>query len=219
MYLVEKTKEEVVNTAHTIHREGLVFETWGNVSSRPTEDEIVITPSGISYEKLNFVDMVTVNMSGKVKEGKWKPSTELPLHLAIYKARKDIRAIVHTHSSCAVAFAVSRQEIPVVLEEQAQIVGNPVRVADYALPGSDELAVNVLKILGEGENAALLANHGLVGIGEDLPTALQICRIIERNARIILWSKLLGSPYILKPEDVAELRKNYLQNYIQKNPI
>ena len=218
MYLVEKAKEEVVNTARIIYREGLVFETWGNVSARPTENEVVITPSGIPYEKLTFVDIVTVNLAGQAEEGKWKPSTELPLHLAIYRQREDIKAIVHTHSSCALAFAASRQDVPVVLEEQAQIVGGPVKVADYALPGSTELAENALKILGNEENAVLLANHGLVGIGKDLTTALQICRIIERSARIILWSKLLGSPYILSPEDVTALRNNFLFAYGQNNP-
>ena len=218
MYLVEKAKEEVVNTARIIYREGLVFETWGNVSARPTENEVVITPNGIPYEKLTFVDIVTVNLAGQAEEGKWKPSTELPLHLAIYRQRKDIKAIVHTHSSCALAFAVSRQDIPVVLEEQAQIVGGPVKVADYALPGSVELAENALKILGKDGGAVLLANHGLVGIGEDLSTALQICRIIERSARIILWSKLLGSPYILSPGDITELRYNFLRTYGQDNP-
>lgn len=218
MYLVEKAKEEVVNTARIIYREGLVFETWGNVSAKPTENEVVITPSGIPYEKLTFIDIVTVSLAGQVKEGKWKPSTELPLHLAIYEQRKDIGAIVHTHSSCALAFAVSRQDIPVVLEEQAQIVGGPVKVADYALPGSVELADNALRVLGKEGSAVLLANHGLVGIGEDLTTALQICRIIERSARIILLSKLLGSPYILSLEDVAELRNNFLLAYGQGNP-
>ncbi len=218
MHLVEKAKEEVVNTARIIYREGLVFETWGNVSARPTENEVVITPSGIPYEKLTFADIVTVNLAGQVEEGMWKPSTELPLHLAIYEQRKDIKAIVHTHSSCAVAFAVSRQDIPVVLEEQAQIVGGPVKAADYALPGSVELTENALKILRKEGSAVLLANHGLVGIGKDLATALQICRIIERSARIILWSKLLGSPYILSPGDVTELRKNFLLTYGQDNP-
>jgi L-fuculose-phosphate aldolase len=113
---------------------------------------------------------------------------------------------------------VSRQDIPVVLEEQAQIVGGPVKVADYAFPGSIELAESALKILGKDGSAVLLANHGLVGIGEDLTTALQICRIIERSARIILWSKPLGSPYILSPGDVTELRNNYLQTYGQGDP-
>jgi L-fuculose-phosphate aldolase len=214
--LVEKVKEEVVNIAHTIYKEALVFETWGNVSSRPTESQVVITPSGIPYENLHFVDMVVVDIDGEVEQGRWKPSTELPLHLAVYKARKDIKAIIHTHSIFATAFAVSRQDIPVVIEDLAQVVGGPVRVADYAQPGSNELALNAVKALGQEGNAVLLANHGLVVLGKDLSTALQRCRVIERNAQIIVWSKLLGSSFILEPEEVSLLRKKYLFDYGQK---
>ncbi len=216
MNLVEKVKEEVVNIAHTIYKEALVFETWGNVSSRPTESQVVITPSGIPYENLHFVDMVVVDIDGEVEQGRWKPSTELPLHLAVYKARKDIKAIIHTHSIFATAFAVSRQDIPVVIEDLAQVVGGPVRVADYAQPGSNELALNAVKALGQEGNAVLLANHGLVVLGKDLSTALQRCRVIERNAQIIVWSKLLGSSFILEPEEVSLLRKKYLFDYGQK---
>ncbi|RJX25138.1 MAG: class II aldolase/adducin family protein [Dethiobacter sp.] len=214
--MVEKVKEEVVNIAHTIYKEALVFETWGNVSSRPTESQVVITPSGIPYEKMHFVDMVVVNIDGEVEQGKWKPSTELPLHLAVYKARKDVKAIIHTHSVFATAFAVSRQDIPVVIEDLAQVVGGAVRVADYGQPGSNELALNAVKALGQEGNAVLLANHGLVVLGRDLSTALQRCRVIERNAQITMWSKLLGSPFMLKPEEIAQLRKNFLFDYGQK---
>jgi L-fuculose-phosphate aldolase len=214
--IVEKVKEEVVNIAHTIYKEALVFETWGNVSSRPTESQVVITPSGIPYEKMHFVDMVVVNIDGEVEQGKWKPSTELPLHLAVYKARKDVKAIIHTHSVFATAFAVSRQDIPVVIEDLAQVVGGAVRVADYGQPGSNELALNAVKALGQEGNAVLLANHGLVVLGRDLSTALQRCRVIERNAQITMWSKLLGSPFMLKPEEIAQLRKNFLFDYGQK---
>jgi L-fuculose-phosphate aldolase len=213
---VERAKRELVNTAYTAYQEELVYETWGNISCKPTETRIVITPSGIPYEKLRFFDMVVVSTSGKTRQGRWKPSTELPLHLAIYEKREDIRAIVHTHSVYAAAFAVSREDIPVALEEQAQIVGGAIKVAEYAPPGSKELAFNVLEALGEKNNAALLANHGLISVGPDLATALQRCRVIERNARVILWSKLLGQPFILNPKDVATLRNDFLFYYGQQ---
>jgi L-fuculose-phosphate aldolase len=216
---VEKAKEGVVHTASSIHKEGLVFETWGNVSCRPTDDRIVITPSGIPYEQLRFVDMVVVNMTGEVEEGRWKPSTELPLHRAVYEARTDIRAIVHTHSICATAFAVSRQDIPAVVEDQAQVIGGPVKIVEYAQCGSEELALNTVKALGQEGLAVLLANHGVLAVGSDLPSALQRCRIIERNAQIVLWSRLLGPPFVLDPEEIARLRNSFLNNYGQKNGL
>ena len=213
MNVIEHVIEEVAGIARAIYNEGLVFETWGNISSRPAENQVVITPSGIHYEKLQYVDMVVVNMSGEIEEGRWKPSTELPLHLAIYRARDDVKAIIHTHSLLAAAFAVCRQEIPVVTEELAQVVGGAVKVAEYAPPGSKELALNAVRTLGQEGNAVLLANHGLVVAGSDLPTALQRCRVIERNAQIIIWSKLLGSPFILSDAEVEQLRINFLHNY------
>ena len=213
---MERAKRELVNAAYTAYQEGLVFETWGNISCRPAENRIVITPSGIPYKKLRFFDLVVVNPSGKTLQGRWKPSTELLLHLAIYKKRKEIRAIVHTHSVYAAAFAVSREEIPVALEEQAQVVGGTIKVAKYAPPGSKELADNTLAALGDESNAALLANHGLISVGPDLATAMQRCRVIERNACVLLWSKSLGPPFILNQEDVAALRKDFLLHYGQQ---
>lgn len=208
--LVEKAKEELVNVAHTLYTEGLVFGSWGNLSLRASENQVVITPSGISYEKLQFVDMVVVNMSGEIEGGKWKPSIEMPLHLSLYRAREDIKAIIHTHSNYVTAFAVAREEIPVVVEEMAQVVGRSIKVAEYALPGTQELADNATAVLGEEGNAVLLANHGLVTVGPDLSTALLRCRIIERSAFIYVTAKILGTPYTLTEKDILQLRRNFL---------
>lgn len=213
---MEKAREDVTKIAHLIYKEGLVFETWGNVSCRPTEEQVVITPSGIHYEKLQPLDMVVVKMSGAVEAGKWRPSTELPLHLAVYQARRDVKVIIHAHSPLATAFAVCRQEIPVAVEDLAQVVGRPVKVAAYAPPGSPALAANAVKALGPAGNAVLLANHGLIVVGEDFQVALQRSRVIERNAQIIIWAKVLGSPHILKTEEVKELRERFLTAYGQK---
>ncbi len=219
MLVIEKKKEEVVKVAKTIYKEKLVFGTWGNVSCRPVENRIIITPSGIPYPDLQFVDMVVVNMEGDIIEGRWKASTELPMHLAIYQAREDVGAIVHTHSPYSAAFAVVREDIPVVIEEQAQIVGGIVKVAAYALPGSHELADNVVQILEKEQTAVLLANHGLVCVGKDLEMALQRCRIVERTAQILLHSKLIGNAHILEPQEVEILKRNYLAGYGQKEGV
>ncbi|NLJ56358.1 MAG: class II aldolase/adducin family protein [Firmicutes bacterium] len=215
MNTLERAKRELVNTAYAAYQKGLFYETWGNMSCKPTENSIVITPSGIPYAKLRFFDMVVIESSGKTLQGRLKPSTELPLHLAIYEKRKDIRAIVHTHSIYAAAFAVSRKGIPVALEEQAQIVGGVVEVAAYAPPGSPELAANALEALGDN-SAVLLANHGLICTGPDLAAALQRCIVIERNARVILCSKLLGQTFTLSPEEVTNLRSDFLFLYGQQ---
>ena len=161
MNIIAKTKETIVKYTQSIYREGLIFESWGNLSCRSDDNKVVITPSAIHYDNLQFTDMIVVDLAtGEKWEGKWNPSSELPLHLALYNSREDIKAIVHTHSIFSSAFAVARKEIPVALEELAQVAGGSIPVAKYAPPGSDELARNAAKTLGMHSFGVILANHG-----------------------------------------------------------
>src|SRR5208337_3948273 len=106
----------------------LVVGTWGNVSRRCSPESFQITPSGIPYHELQPGDMVAVDLQSGDCSGNMRPSTETPLHVAIYRRRPDVGAIVHTHSPYAAVFAVNRTEVPVLLEEIAQLVGGKVRV-------------------------------------------------------------------------------------------
>ncbi|MBC7323873.1 MAG: class II aldolase/adducin family protein, partial [Moorella sp. (in: Bacteria)] len=138
--------------------ERLVVGTWGNISIREDDGQLfVITPSGMPYECIKPEDTVIVNFAGEVVEGDRKPSTETPLHSAIYQARPDVGAVVHTHSTYAGACAVARVPLPPITEDLVQIAGGGVDVAEYALPGSTQLAENALRALGD-KNAVLLAN-------------------------------------------------------------
>lgn len=206
--------KRVMATSKKMVDRGFVVGTWGNVSTR-IEEKFVITPSRMSYDKLSPEDMVIVDMYGNVIKGKWKPSIETPLHVAIYKARKDVNAIVHTHSIFASAVAVTRCGIPPIIEDLVQIVGGEVNIATYALPGTEELAGNAVKALSD-KNAVLLANHGLIGVGRDLEEAFMICEIVEKSARILIHSKVLGNPVILDREDIKYLRKFFLTKYERK---
>jgi len=213
--IVEKAKEEVVSTARKIIQEGLAFGTWGNISCRPADDRIIVTPSGIPYSNLQYIDMVVVDLQGRVEESRWKPSTELPLHLAVYRAREDIRSIIHVHSVYASAFAVTRQAIPVALEEMAQLIGKEVPITAYALPGSNELGENAVSALGEKGYAVLLASHGLIATGEYLNEVLLRCLVIERSARIQIYARLIGAPVLLEDKEIAILRDKYINSYGQ----
>lgn len=215
MNTIEKAKEDVVGAARKIIQEGLAFGTWGNISCRPVDDRIIITPSGIPYNNLQYVDMAVVDLQGRVEESRWKPSTELPLHLAIYRARDDISSVIHVHSIYAAAFAVARQEIPVALEEMAQLLGKEVPVTAYALPGSNALAENAVAALGEQGYAVLLASHGLVAAGQNLNEALLRCLVIERSARILICARLIGVPVLLEDKEISMLRDQYINSYGQ----
>ncbi|KUK36437.1 MAG: L-fuculose phosphate aldolase FucA, partial [Thermacetogenium phaeum] len=211
----QKAAAEIVAVGRQLVSKGLVSGTWGNISARlPETDTFLITPSGVPYENLGPQDLVLLDLEGKVKEGALRPSTETPLHIAIYKKRPDVLGIVHTHSPYASVLAVNRRELPPVLEELAQLLGGTVRVAPYAPPGSRELAEGAVAAL-EGRSAVILANHGMVGVGRSLKEALLICQVVEKGAQVFLLAQLSGKPHVLSERDVGLLRRNFLEKYGQ----
>ncbi|NLZ92941.1 MAG: class II aldolase/adducin family protein [Firmicutes bacterium] len=204
-------KLQMLQTIKSMCQENLVLGTWGNISVR--EDNCFwITPSGMPYTAIQTQDFVKINLQTEETEGLWKPSSEWRLHAACYQQREDCKAVIHTHSIYATAFAVAHAPIPPVVEDLVQIVGGGVDVADYALPGSPELAENTLKALG-AKNAVLLANHGLIGLGRDLTEALNVCRIVEKTAQVVVAAKMLGQLQELSPADIHSMRQFYLTSY------
>lgn len=204
----------VVNTSRKMSDKGFVVGSCGNASMR-VEEKFVITPSGINYDKMKPEDMVVVGINGEIIEGKWKPSTETPLHAAIYNKRKDVGGILHTHSVFASSVAVTRGVIPPIIEDLVQIVGGKVDVAPYALAGTEKLKQNVLKALSD-KKAALLANHGMVAVGKNLEEVWTVCKIVEKSARILVYSQMLGKPVILGSEEVKKLKNLFQTQYGQK---
>lgn len=210
---VEKAKEQIAKMGQRMLEAGLVFSTWGNISVRVARESlVVITPSGVDYSTFYAKDMVVVDYSGQVVEGERWPSNETRLHLAVYRARSDVGAVMHTHSIYASAMAVARAAIPPILEDMAQLVGGGVPVARYARAASAELAANAVEALGK-LNAVLLANHGVVGVGRDLIEAFDVCQVVERSAQVYAWAGLNGRPVELPGRDIDELRSAYLTTY------
>lgn len=206
-------KSEILQTGISLLAEKLVVGTWGNVSSRvPDSDLLAITPSGHDYRKLQKDDIIIVDKNGLMVEGHLKPSSEMPLHLAIYKARQDVKAIVHTHSIFASACAVARRGIPPIIEDLVQVTGGSVDVAEYALPGTEELAQNVVTALGS-HSAVLMANHGVVCCASSLTEAITICRLVEKAAEIYLYAQQFGGAVSLNEQDVAVMRNFYINHY------
>jgi L-fuculose-phosphate aldolase len=202
---------QIIKTVREISRDKLVLGTWGNVSAREGKG-FWITPSGMPYDQMTECDLVYINPADGKFTGCWKPSSEWRLHAEIYRRRPDCSAIVHTHSIYATAFAVARTAVLPVTEDIAQVTGGRVEVADYALSGTQELAVNAAKALGN-RNAVLLAGHGLVGTAADLQEALKVCQIVEKTAQVMLLARLLGEIHVLEEEDVRRLRHFYLTEY------
>ena len=214
--MISLEAEDVLAVGRELIRSGLVSGTWGNISVRLScEDAFLITPSGIPYDDLTVDDLVSVDLCGEIRAGTLNPSSETPLHAAIYRARTDVQGIVHTHSPYASVFAVTHKELPPILEEMAQLLGGVVRVAPYTPAGTGELGAAAVDALGD-KSAVFLANHGVVGVGRTLKEALLICQVVEKGALTYLFSQCMGTPHLLNDEDVRELRENFIENYGQR---
>ena len=211
----EQLCQAVIEYAHRMTEKGLIAGTWGNISVRiPGEDMIAITPSGRDYMTLVPSDIAIVNMKGEWVDGNYKPSSELPLHLAVYRARQDVGALIHTHSIYASACAAARRSIPAIREDVAMMNGGDIEVAEYAANGSTELAANTVRALGEHQSV-LLANHGMLGCGSNLKEAMTMCELVEKTARIFIAAQSLGGAVELDRDDVMRMRNQYLQHYRQ----
>ncbi|MFQ5861226.1 MAG: class II aldolase/adducin family protein [Dehalococcoidia bacterium] len=193
-------------TAQEMARRGLVTGTSGNASLRlPSGAQgelLAITPTQRPYSQLAPEEMVVLDLEGEQVEGELAPSSETALHLAIYRARRDVGAVLHTHSVFASVLAVTGTELPPIVDEMVVLVGGPVKVAQYAFPGTEELAQRALEALEE-RNAVLLRNHGLAGVGRSLQEALEVCHLVERVAQTYVYSTLLGRVSPLPAEMVA----------------
>jgi L-fuculose-phosphate aldolase len=199
--LYEETKRELLDICLQMVKDDLVIGSAGNVSVR-VEDHVVITPSSIHYTEMSSDDMLVLDMDGNVIEGNKNPSIEFKMHLELYNTRQDVKAVVHTHSVYASAMAVLNEPLPPVIDETVTKLGSDIRVSEYAMPGTKDLAQNVRAAM-ENRSAAFIGNHGAVCIGKTLKEALHLAILLERTCRVYLIAKQVGLPRQL-PEDVVE---------------
>lgn len=208
-------KKQVLEAGLKMIDAGLVAGTYGNISARIDDNYMVITPSGMDYHSLKSEDIVLANINDLSFGGNIKPSIELTLHAEIYKARPEINAVVHTHSTNASIVAAARKEIPPILDDMVQIIGGSVRVAEYALPGSASMAKNAVERL-DGRTAAILANHGPVCLGRDLREALITAQMVEKAATVYIGTQLIGGAVNIDDEDITFMRNFFLKKYGQR---
>jgi L-fuculose-phosphate aldolase len=204
-------KREIILTCQRLVDLGYVIGTYGNVSAR-VPGGLIITPSRVDYAALTPEDMVTVADDGAVRDGDRLPSSELDVHRQIYIARPDIQAVVHTHSLHATALSCRHDTIPVIVEEQSQVIGGEIRCTHYVPAGEHEaLGRETARVLG-ASNAVLLANHGTVSCGRSLEEAFFASIVVERVARMRLFTSS-GDAVPIPPEHVASERDRFLHRY------
>lgn len=179
---------KVCESGKRLLHQGLVARTWGNVSMRISNTEMVITPSGRPYTELTPDDMVVVNFYTLAYEGKIKPSSELKLHCEVYKSRPHIQAVIHTHQMYASIVAAAQKDVVVLKTEHQKILGAEVILAaPYALPNSKKITFGTEKAIQKA-NAALMANHGCVCIGTDLEAVFTVCKTLEDACALFISS-------------------------------
>ena len=180
-------RQKITRVARRMAELGLVRGSSGNVSAR-WGDIVLITPSGIVYERLHPSQVIAIDLAGRVVSGMGAPSSEWRMHLSIYRAREDVRAVVHTHSPYATA-ASFRKHLPVFHDEGKMLFGDEVPVSEHAPPGSWALAEAVAEALGKRGKVALIARHGAVAVGRTLTEALLLAEKLEEAATVFFFSR------------------------------
>jgi L-fuculose-phosphate aldolase len=178
----DELRSALVEAAREMLRLGLVSGTSGNASARDG-DGVLITPAGLSYERMTEDDLVALGTDGEAAESQREPSSERRVHLAIYAARLDVGAVVHTHSVHATAWSFLDEPLDTGTEELEAAAGGEVLTARFAPTGTDEIAAAAVEALGD-RRAVLLARHGVVAVGETPAAALGTCVALERQAQI-----------------------------------
>jgi L-fuculose-phosphate aldolase len=196
-------RKAVLDGALAMYRDGLVVASSGNVSMRCGASEMLaITTAGKNYAHLDIDQVVVVDFEGEPIIGDAIPSTEMLMHTAVYRARPDVGAVMHTHSIYASALAVAGIALPPLIDEMVVYLGDSVQVSAYAFPSTEELGERVVEALG-GRNAVLIRNHGMVGVGKTVIDALSVCQLTERLAHIYTSARALGEVNPLPPDAVA----------------
>ncbi len=203
-------RESVLLYAKRMWEAGLVVASAGNVSARVSgHSAIAITPTSVSYDVMTADQVVVVGLdSGHPIESKARPSGELPTHLAVYRHRSDVGAVMHTHAPYVSTLSVLRRPLPPIIDEMIVYFGGTIEVAGYAFTGTDDLAANVVGALGD-RAGVLLSNHGNVCVGSDLAAALHVALTMESTARIYIESLRTGDPVVLPEESLRAGRAMY----------
>ena len=198
--MADDIRQRVVEVGQQMERAGLVVGTAGNVSARLPDGTVCLSPSSVPYGDITSEGLAVLDLDGGHVEGSGTPSTEKAMHLACYRTFAEVGGVVHCHPPHASMFAVAHQPIPAAIEEVIIYIGGDVPVADYATTGTDELAEEVVRHLGD-RGAVLMANHGLLCVGKSADDALHTALVVEHTARIIVGARSLGGDVPL-PETV-----------------
>ncbi|MFN4180500.1 MAG: class II aldolase/adducin family protein [Armatimonadota bacterium] len=197
-------RREITQAGRRIWQDGLVAHTDGNISARLDSDWVLITPSGVNKGSLKPHQILRVKIEDGTVDGNGKPSVETPMHLAIYRARPDVNAIVHAHPPYATAFAAAGLALTEPVFPEMIVRFGEIPLVPYATPGTDRLAELVAEAMQDHE-ALLLQNHGAITVGRTLEEACGLMEALEWTAKGLWLARALGNALPLTPSEIARL--------------
>src|SRR3954464_3118508 len=209
-----KLRRDLASFGKMLHSMGFVAATDGNLSVRLDEDRVLVTPTCFSRGMMRPEDMVIVDIEGKKLSGTYNPSSEIVMHLTIYRMRPDVGAVVHAHPCTATAFASAGMALDEPLCSEIVITLGSVPLAPYATTGTMALSDSLCPYI-PFHDAILMANHGVVAYGEDLCRAYMRMEAVEHYAKIVLATRQLGSARSLDSQELEKLvavRSQYGKN-------
>ena len=195
---------DMIEVGKRLYQKGLVASNDGNISVRISENEILITPTGVCKGDMSPDQILKVDFSGNLISGFLKPTSEMKMHLSVYRHRSDVRAVVHAHPPKATAFAVAGKELDrITLPEVVFSLGS-IALSEYGTPSTDQIPRAVEKCIGTSD-ALLLANHGALTVGSTVMDAYYKMETLEHFASISIYARLLGGERVLNKEQTEEL--------------
>ena len=200
-----EARRDIIACARKVYDKGIVAATDGNISCRMMTDRIMITPSGTSFANLSTNELVYVDTDGNILNYGQKPSSELPMHLEIYRQRPMVNAIIHAHPPFATALTLTGESLANPILPEVVMMFGEIPTAPYATPSTQESADSIRHYIKD-HDAILLDHHGAVTYGESLEEAFYKMEKLEHAAKTILAARSIGTPKVLDEEQLSKLR-------------
>lgn len=205
---------QIIDACRWLREQGLVFGTWGNISVRMPDGNIMITPSKVDYYEMVPEDLVVLALDGTVVSGHRLSTSEREIHLGVMNKRPDVNAIIHMHSPYAMACAAGNEPIPPFSEEICQLIGGKIPLTHHFVPSAEhkELGRVTVESLTDA-NAILLRNHGPMCFGRTLEEAKVTCQVLEKSCKIFIHLRAAGEYTVVPEKDVIGGRDYFVNSY------
>lgn len=207
-------RQEVINTCLWLKSQGLVFSTWGNISVRLDDGNILITPSKVDYDIMTPEDLVVLAPDGSQVSGTRLSTSEREIHRRVMNKRSDVGAIIHMHSPYGMMAAARNEGVPVISEEMCQLLGGAIPLSSEFVPS--DMHERLGRVVSESvtdANAILIRNHGPVCFGKSLAEAKVCCQVVEKSCKMYIHLLAAGGMQTLSEEYVVRGRDYFLNSY------